>query len=443
MRGINRSIYGSVLVSVYLFLFFLTFNQGVFKVSFLKYIDEITLVLSVGVILLVTLKEIYTGVVNKIFLVLAIYVICQYFNYLNSPFDLNLNFVLIQSFINIKIFVVSLAFVILIRKINISNKYYFFYYCFVVLFLLGLLLNLVLGEEWNKILGYKVEYRYGFLRPAGWFSDVGQNVYFFVLFFSTLFFLYFKKQLVNVKGVMKKFFIFLVIDFFLAFVLTARKGLLFMISLFYLGFKEARLEFRAIFVMLSVLFIVAFIKLISGTQMYSDSLENISNFFHDEHGYVRGLVFFYGVSLFVEFFPFGVGAGTYGTVMSQYNTLAVYEYVGMPESIYIHDGVFKDKTAIYDSGLASIMAENGFIGVVFLGAFVFFFFRFNKKILDAYNYTVFCLITWFTLLLSVIDPVFQNGMYTVFYAMNLLMLYGRNNMVKMNRRWVKARSYSK
>jgi len=442
MRSISKSYYDVVLVAIYLFLFFLTFNQGFFKQSFLKYIDEITLVLSVGVIVLTVVKEMYAGVVSKVFFFLAMYVGYQYINYLNSPFELSLKFVLIQSFINIKIFVVSLAFVILIRKINISNKCYFFYYLLVFLFLLGLLLNVVLGDGWNEILGYKVEYRYGFLRPAGWFSDVGQNAYFFVLFFSTLFLLHFKKQLVHVKGVIKKFYIFFVIDFLLAFFLTVRKGLLFMIPLFYSGIKEARLESRVLFVMLTVLFIAVFIKLISDTQMYSDSFENISNFFHDEHGYVRGLVFFYGMSLFVEFFPFGVGAGTYGTVISQYNTLAVYEYVGMPESIYIHDGVFKDNTAIYDSGLASIMAENGFIGVVILCVFVFYFFRLNKRYLDGYNYTIFSLITWFTILLSVTDPVFQNGMYTVFYAMNLLMLYGRNNMIKMGCQWVKVKNCS-
>ena len=151
---------------------------------------------------------------------------------------------------------------------------------------------------------------------------------------------------------------------------------------------------------------------------------NITNSTTNENNsYIRGLMIFYGAFLFFEFFPFGVGSATFGTVLSQYNTLDVYMYVGLDlNRIYYKYGQLK---GVYDSGLFSMLAENGFIGLLFIFSFVYYFFRFNRKLLDPYNYLIFKIITWFTILLSLTEPVWQNGMFTVIYVINLLMIYIR------------------
>ena len=82
-----------------------------------------------------------------------------------------------------------------------------------------------------------------------------------------------------------------------------------------------------------------------------------------------------------------------------------------------------------------MLAENGFIGIVLMLMFIYYFFKFNKKRLDEYNYLIFKIITWFTILLSLTEPVWQNGMFTVFYIMNLLFIYSKNNIYRINKKW--------
>ena len=135
----------------------------------------------------------------------------------------------------------------------------------------------------------------------------------------------------------------------------------------------------------------------------------------------------------MSFSPFGTGAATYGTVLSGFNTLSVYEYVNLPISRIYQDGKL---SGVYDSGLFSMLAENGFIGMILMFSFIYYFFKFNKQRLDEYNYIIFKIITWFAILLSLTEPVWQNGMFTVFYTMNLLFIYSKNNIYRENGKWV-------
>ena len=143
---------------------------------------------------------------------------------------------------------------------------------------------------------------------------------------------------------------------------------------------------------------------------------------------------FYGYGIFLEFFPFGSGAATFGTVLSQFNTLAVYEYVNLDmDRIYYNKGQLD---GVYDSGLFSMLAENGFIGIFLMFLLIYYFFKLNKAKLDTYNYMIFKIITWFALLLSITEPVWQNGLFTVMYTINLLLIYTRNNQYRIAGKWI-------
>ena len=421
---------------MFLMFLFIIFNANISKSTILGTFDEILLTISISIIIFFAFKELLFAEISKIYFVLFLYFLYQFINYYFSPFELSLGLILAQSIINLKVFLIALA-SILIYSNTPSNKkaVTIVLTLFVSLFLLGLSMNILLGETWNQIFNEEVKYRYGFIRPIGYFMHFAPNAYFFVLTFITLLLLYGKKRVIKISSYIKKFFMFLIIDFAMAFPLTVRKGMIMNIPFGLFVFTLLDRKARFIFAFFILIFISVFLFLIKDMQIMQDTLDNFSNFTNDEHTYIRGLMVFYGLTLFVEFFPFGVGSATFGTVLSKYNTLDIYEYVGLPLN-RIYDEENNKLMGVYDSGLASMLAENGFIGMVLIGLFIYYFFKFNKNRLDWYNYQIFKIITIFTLLMSITEPAWQNGLYSVFYVINLLFIYTKNNLYRENGNWV-------
>ena len=211
----------------------------------------------------------------------------------------------------------------------------------------------------------------------------------------------------------------------MAFPLTVRKGMFMNIpfGLFVINLLDKKT--KLIFIIFSIIFISIFLFIIKDFQIMKDTIDNFSHFTNDNHTYIRGLMFYYGFNLFLEFFPLGTGAATFGTALSKYNTLDVYTYVGL-DLQRIYNEEMNKLMGVYDSGLASMLAENGFIGMILIGIFLYYFFQFNKNRLDWYNYEIFKILTIFTILISLTEPAWQNGLYTVFYVINLLFIYTKN-----------------
>ncbi len=425
-----------ILNFIFLTFLFIIFNAPILKSTVLGVFDEILLLISILIIIFYSFKDLLYAEISKIYFILILYFLYQFINYYFSPFQLSLGLVLIQSIINLKVFLIALASILIYSNTPKNNKIITIVLTlFVSLFLIGFSMNILLGESWNQLFDEKIEYRYEYIRPIGYFMHYAPNAYFFVLTFITLLLLYSKKRVIKISSYIKKFFMFLVIDFAMAFPLTVRKGMIMNIpfGLFILTLLDRKA--RYLFIFFTLIFISVFLFLIKDMQIMQDTLNNFSNFTHDEHTYIRGLMFFYGFSIFVDFFPFGAGAATFGTVLSKYNTFDVYEYVGLPLS-RIYDEENNKLMGVYDSGLASMLAENGFIGMILIGLFIYYFFKFNKYRLDWYNYQIFKIITIFTLFMSITEPAWQNGLYTVFYVINLLFIYTKNDMYREKGKWV-------
>lgn len=382
-------------------------------------------------------KDLLYAELSKIYLILTIYFLYQFINYYFSPFDLTIGFVLLQSIINLKVFLIALASILIFSNTQNCNKAITIVLTLCIsLFVMGLSMNILLGETWNQIFNEEIKYRYGFIRPIGYFMHFAPNAYFFILTFVTLLLLYGKKRVMKISNHIKKFFMFIIIDFAMAFPLTVRKGMIMNIPFGLFVFTLLDKKARYLFAFFTLIFISVFLFLIKDMQIMKDTLDNLSNFTNDDHTYIRGLIVFYGVTLFVEFFPFGVGNATFGTVLSKYNTFDVYEYVGLPLN-RIYDEENNKLIGVYDSGFASMLAENGFIGMVLIGLFIYYFFKFNKYRLDWYNYQIFKIITIFTILMSITEPAWQNGLYSVFYVINLLFIYTKNDVYRENGQWVR------
>lgn len=427
----------SFLFVIMIFLFFLSFNSAIIHNLLISLSDEIFLILSTLIIFYHIFLNLLKQKIKKIYLVFLFYLIYQFINYYVSPFTLKLELVVLQSLINIKVFLVAFAILIIWQNNRFNRRIVKnTYYLFIVLFSFGMLLNFALQESWNILIGNTaIAYRYGFIRPVGWLGNPAQNGYFFAITFVTLYLLYSKSLIVKASLFVKKFFVFIIVDFLMAFPLSVRKGMMMTIPFGFTTLSLLRGKKKFIFIVLAIIFLSGFLFIIKDTQMMEDTIMNLRDMTTaDDNSYIRGLMIYHGASLFLEFFPFGVGDATFGTVLSQYNTLDVYNYVGLDlNRIYYNEGRL---SGVYDSGLFSMLAENGFIGMLLMFSFIYYFFKFNKKKLDPYNYIVFKIITWFAILLSLTEPVWQNGLFTVIYVMNLLFIYTKNNIYRQNKMWV-------
>lgn len=81
----------------------------------------------------------------------------------------------------------------------------------------------------------------------------------------------------------------------------------------------------------------------------------------EEAAYIRGIMIYYAFVLATDRFPFGTGAASYGTLMS--DNSPIYTEIGLQNSRF-----FIEKSGIYDSNFASILGEFGYLGLALYGA---------------------------------------------------------------------------
>lgn len=410
----------------------LSFSSGLYP-SILGYADEAMLAFSLFILIFTAITK---AKIHTFSILLLLYVIYSLFNSYISQFSPNLLYAFLQCIIHMKLFIVAQASIIL--YLNSRNKAKLVaktYYLFVFLFFVGIIINFIAGETWNKLLSdEQVQYRYGFIRPAGFFGHYAPNGYFFSLVATTAFMLSTKTFVINKQQQISKFYYLMIMDFFAAFPLTVRKGLFIIIPYGFYILSLLSTSKKIAFGIAASIFIACFLTIISSTEIFSDTLANVTNFFSDDHSYIRGLIAYYGFSLSAEFFPFGVGNGLYGTLFSNLNH-SVYKYIGL-DLTYLtkSDGTL---VGVYDSGISALIAESGFIGAILTVALIKSFFDFNRKNLDTHNYKIFKVLTFFALILSITEPVWQNGFFTTFYIICMLFIYTKNNQYISSGAWVK------
>ena len=385
--------------------------------------DEILLLAAVACIYLLTSWN------SRINILLFFYVLYAAATSFISPFDPFVGYSVIQSLIHIKAFIVVYAFVLLFSLGAIPVKFIrasFFVFSFV--FFIALFLNFLFGEAWNQALFDEgAQFRYGFVRPVGYFGHYGSNSYYFSLFMVLFLMIHMNRRVFSQRVQVKKLASISIVDFLMAFPLTVRKGLFVLIPYSFHVFSIFSLGKKVFFFVFFVVFASIIALAISGTEIYTDTILNLSRFFSDDHAYVRGLIFFNGVRLFSEFFPFGVGYGLYGTTFSALN-VSVYEYIGIsPNLIYTESGSL---TGVFDSGFASLLAEGGVIGFLFVFSIIRELFRKVGSLTNSSSFIIFKIITIFTVLLSITEPVWQNGLFTSFYSISVLYILCQQSKFK-------------
>ena len=286
--------------------FFLTFNQAIIKLSVFSLMDELFLFLSLIIIIFHNLQEFQLKKIKKIYLLFIIYIFYQVLNTYISPFNSKISLSLLQSLINIKVFLVSFSLLLLWNNSSTQRKILInIYFIMLFLFLIGFFANFLLQEKWNYLLGDDIiKYRYGFISPVGWFGSKGQVIYYFSITLVTLFLLYSKSQIIKISVFVRKFFFFTIIDFLMAFPLAGRKGFMMVVPFGLIATSLLKGKKKIVFIVFASLFFMLFLFLISDMQIFQSTKSNILAMTTDEdNSYIRGLIVFYGASLFYEFFP--------------------------------------------------------------------------------------------------------------------------------------------
>tara|TARA_B100000242_G_scaffold259779_1_gene204801 strand:- start:525 stop:1451 length:927 start_codon:yes stop_codon:yes gene_type:complete len=288
-----------------------------------------------------------------------------------------------------------------------------------VFFFLGLISNFIFGESWNLLFSERIRYRYGILRPVGMFGSVAVNSYFISLIMIT--YLGMRQNFFKFNNILKVTLINIILSIFL----TIRKNLLMIVPLLFIYIKKLKPQY----ILPAILFLFIFFTSVSFFAFKIGFFNDIyAGLVSEESTYIRGLMTLKGFYLAYDFFPLGVGSGTFGTFMSNYNTLEVYDYVGINLKFFTSSN--GNLMGVYDSSIASFLAENGILGFLIM---IFFIKNINhsfRQILNYKMYNTYLLLISFSLLMTISDPINQNGFFTVFFMLCLLKLYSNQLSTK-------------
>lgn len=277
----------------------------------------------------------------------------------------------------------------------------------VTLFFLAV--NFVVPGSMTTMLGQELSYRYGLPRPVGVQGQTGN-----LGFTLGLYCVYYVTAHTNLVSETQKYL--KLFGFFVLIILsTVRSALVVFPLLFVWRIKQSALAFGAISLLVALLVSAVGVNKI-GKEIVSVTQQNIDMMVEDpsQSAYIRGMMIYFSLDLAVDRFPLGTGASSFGTVMS--DNSAIYTEIGMQNSRF-----FIEKEGIYDSNIASLTGEFGFIGAALYYAFFYFFLR---STLRAYGLSLgseanlaFFL---FFFAYSVTGPVFMNT-YQIFLFLIVLL----------------------
>lgn len=253
----------------------------------------------------------------------------------------------LQSIINFKFF---LYFVLFYAVLSFSGRSrisfnYIFFAC-VLVSLAGYALNVLYPE-------------YFVFSDAPWHADRGRIAGFqfkpndlaLLLSFCVAFFVF------SGSGRYSSTIISLIL-LLLIYVTSSRSALIIGGLLFFIYLIKIRAYFFLIgSCWVGVLLAIIFFGDVKGSFLVSETISNFQEFKNIESSrYIRAIMVYLSLVLAIDF-PFGVGAGNFGSVMSADSP--AYSYLGVENISF-----FYELSGIFDSGLASVLGEYGLLGFV-------------------------------------------------------------------------------
>lgn len=421
----------TILFSFKLVLLLMIFTQNVISFRLFQYADEILLIISFFIILVYGLHTFFAR--HKLPTVLVVFfalIIYSLINFFISPFSNSFILMFLQNLISLKAFIILLGFMILYKDMLLYNRLIeIFFYTFIILFVLSLGTNYLLGTKWHGIFNHPVGYRDGLLRPTGLMGNPGNVGNFFIFTFTTLVVIYNRKyiQLHPYRFVI----LYAVILFFSVFIFTVRKPLLMLLPLLlFIRPYTNKLYYKMFVVLLAISFASL---LLFGKGNYSKITRgNLQKFITiEDNSYIRGLMFAHSIDFFAQTFPFGTSPATFGSNLSQMNTMKAYKEKGLTELNWLYNKKH-ELEGIYDTGLGSLIAEYGFIGMLLIILFIIYFYRFWKRNFPNI-FTHLSLLFTYILLITIISPAIMNDLQSCFITINVLFIFTKNRLIQYDK----------
>ncbi|WP_157514474.1 O-antigen ligase family protein [Mangrovimonas sp. TPBH4] len=409
---LNNSIY-KIVRPIFLILVTLSVFKGVlmvlFKSKVFEYLDEIVFLISIIILTPIFLLNRKLKLIHFFVGFFIIYSII-----VSLIFGMNSSFfqVVFQTLITIKFFIVLLAIAELFKgNYWILNKFFLF---IMGVACLGLMIHLILGERFNHFTGV-VTFARPNIRYVGFFTHPNHLAYLAVLYLVYLLNL---KAVQDLKLTFKDWTKVLIL--FIVIVLTDSRtamlavGILFVVFYWKLIKQNYKLVLSGIVIGIFGLIYVCFF-----TTLVPSIYENIKDTFDLSSHYIRGNMIYLSGLIFFDFFPFGTGAATFGSVLSGDK---VYDLYGQADRYY-----FANKMGIYDSNVASIVGEYGLLGIIFF-IFLFYYLVVYLKGYTSRKTLVVPLVIMF-IFYSITNPMLTNNLYALLTALVLVLMVNVDKLI--------------
>lgn len=387
-----KTLIGSaILVLAFISLFkriFISF----FDLNVFNYADELILLFSLAVLLPIYLFSQKLSLINILLITFIFYSVI-----ISILFGMNkeLLVVILQTLINVKFFIFLLVFIVLFKNKNwIINN---FFNRILIISLIGLGLHLIFGEIFNNFFKFPTFARPN-IRYTGFLPHPNHLAYLMVLVIG-LILNKSKTQFLRIGQVnwIKIFLCLLVIIF------TDSRTALIAVFIFFMGYywsfilKNYKWFVGSIF---ASILIIAYMYFFTG--LVDSIIQNINESLDLESHYIRGNMIYLSALIFYDFFPFGTGSATFGSVLANDSA---YKFYDQADRYY-----FVNEIGVYDSNLASIIGEYGMIGILMY----YFLFVVLKKYLMSFSEsknTMINSLIFVFLFFSITNPMLTNDVY--------------------------------
>jgi hypothetical protein len=286
---------------------------------------------------------------------------------------------------------------------KILNRFFLFVVGFTVI---GLLIHLALGIKFNQWVGISAFARPD-IRYVGFFTHPNHLAYLMVLYVGYLLNNKYKlSHSLKLKDWSK------IVLCFVAIVLAdSRTAILTIVILLFAFYwklikKNAQLIFGGIILGFLIILYTYFY-----TELLNSIVKNINQSLDLSSHYIRGNMIYLSGLIFIDYFPFGTGAGTFGSVLSDDS---VFEIYGQANRYY-----FKNEIGIYDSNIASIVGEYGFLGIIFFFLMFYYLIIHLKSITEFKTLTVPFIFVF--LFYAITNPMLTNNLYTILTSIVLVL----------------------
>jgi len=401
-----------MLFRLYFLTIVLVLISGAIPFSLIGFLDEFLLVLCVIVLLPFYYNSMNPAGRSFVVLIFLFYIF-SIINFFQSEYRGSFHWMTLQSFVYFKGLILTFVFILFLKVRKDHNKQDRSLVNRVInglflLLVLTSLINIIFPAQWVDFLDVPIRFREGRIRLNGFFNSGGSFAY-FVSFYVTLVWLVKRKRKVLDRPVYEMFYLFIIILSATA-VFTYRKILAISVFTFIVFFFELPRKHKVFvfsIIVVSIPFLLIMTPDLASNGLYEMTVDDLSKFNHSEHYYIRGRMFYHGIQLAIENFPFGTSLGTFGSLASLSN--------GDGE-LYYRFGLghwYREGYGIYDSMIGSITGEAGFVGLLIFGLVVFSFYKSIIVQLSPYYQVLFKVVFLFVVFSFFLGPIIQDGIGAV------------------------------